>query len=147
MMYKSILVACSVILLQACSGDGVKDKINKAGDVAGQTVGEFAHGVSSGVEKALNLKIELSKALQDSGVSLGKVTIADSSERDNVLQVYMIFAKGISANLTAKAYDQNGAEMGRVKVPVKAGADEAMFVDFIFDPRTNIDNDSKVVIQ
>jgi hypothetical protein len=37
--------------------------------------------------------------------------------------------------------------MGRVKVPVKAGADEAMFVDFIFDPRTNIDNDSKVVIQ
>ena len=147
MMYKSILAACTFFLLQACSGDGVKEKINKAGDVAGQTVGEFAHGVSTGVEKALNIKIELSQALKDSGVSVGKVSIADSGNNDNVLQVYMIFAKGINANLTAKAYDQNGAEMGRVKVPVKAGADEAKYVDFIFDPRTNIDNDSKVVIQ
>ncbi len=146
---KKVIIPLSliVIALAACSGEGVKEKINKAGDVAGQAVGELATGVSQGVEKAMGVKVEVNSALADKGVSTGKISVSDSSATDNVLNVYTVFAKDFDGAITAKVYDQSGAEMGRAKVAVKAMKDEAKFVDFVFDKRTNLDNHCKVVLE
>ena len=136
-----------LILLTSCSGDSVKQKINKAGDVAGQAVGELATGVSTGVEKALGLNVEVIAALAEKGISTGKVTVSDSSATDNVLNVYIIFAREFDGEITAKVFDPQNAEMGRAKVTVKAKKDEARFVDFVFDKHTNLDNHCKVVLE
>ena len=135
------------LLVSACSSGDVKEKINQAGDVAGQTVGEFASGISSGVERAFEVKMELSAPLQAAGISLGKVSLNDSSGHDNILTVYMIFSADFNGMITTKAFDKKGAEMGRVKVPVGKKKEEAGFVEFRFDPRTNIDTDSKIILE
>lgn len=135
------------LLLTACSSGDVKEKINQAGDVAGQTVGEFASGISSGVEKAFEVKIGLNQMLINEGVSIGKVSLNDSGGNDNVLTVYMMFSRDFDRNITAKAFDSKGAEMGRVRAPVRFKTDEAGFVEFRFDPRTNIDSDSKIILE
>lgn len=136
-----------LLLVAACSGDSVKEKINKAGDVAGQAVGELATGVSTGVEKALGLKVEVGSALGAKGVSTGKITVSDSSATDNVLNVYMIFANDFDGDITAKVFDQQDTEMGRSKVKLKAKKDDAQFVDFVFDKHTNLDNHCKVILE
>ena len=71
----------------------------------------------------------------------------DSSGHDNILTVYMIFNTDFNGMITAKAFDKKGAEMGRVKVPVDKKKEEAGFVEFRFDPRTNIDTDSKIILE
>ncbi|MBL7923414.1 MAG: hypothetical protein JNL88_04360 [Bacteroidia bacterium] len=131
----------------ACSGEAVKEKINQAGDVAGQTVGEFASGVKGGVEKAFEINITLSDGLKQQGLSLGKVSLKDSSGNDHVLTVYTIFGKAFNGAVTAKAFDHKDSEMGRVKLEISALKDEARFLEFRFDPRTNIDTDSRIVLE
>jgi len=143
----TVLIPLLLLTFGSCSTGDVKEKLNKAGDVAGQTVGEFASGVSSGVEKAFEVNLTLNPSLAAKGVSLGKVTLRDSAGKDNVLTVYMIFSQEFNSGITAKVFDANNAEMGRVKVQVEAGKDEAKFIEFIFDSRTNIDTDCKVMLE
>lgn len=141
---------CILFLLSfqlACSPIDVKEKINKAGDVAGQTVGEFASGISTGVEKAFEVNVELSEAIKKAGITIGKVTLEDSSGTDNVLTVYMIFDRDFKGSVTAKAFDSKGVEMGRVKTNIQAKKEDAAFCEFRFDKRTNIDTDSKVILE
>lgn len=138
---------CALLLLASCSGDAVKEKINKAGNVAGQAVGELATGVTTGVEKVMGVKVEISPALTEKGISLGKVIVSDSSATDNMLSVYIIFSNAYDGEMTAKVFDQTMAEMGRSKVKTTAGKDEAKFVDFVFDKRTNLDNHCRVIIE
>ncbi len=139
-----LLFTTMVLLLSACSSQDVKDKINQAGDVTGQTIGEFAEGINSGVDKAFELQVEPAPTLIASGVSIGKVSLCDSSGISNVLTVYLIFDKDFNGDITARVFDNKQAEMGRAKVPVNAKKSEAGFYDFRFDPRTRIDADSKV---
>lgn len=144
-----LVIPCSalLLLLTSCSGDAVKEKINKAGDVAGQAVGELATGVSTGVEKAMGVKVEVSPALSGKGISTGKITVSDSSATDNVLNVYTVFGSDFNGTITAKVYDQGNAEMGRSKVQVAAKKEDAKFIDFVFDKHTNLDNHCKVVLE
>ena len=147
-MKQAFIPSCLIcLLLAACSCDSVKQKINKAGDVAGQAVGELATGVSTGVEKAMGVNVEVSAALAEKGISIGKITVSDSSATDNVLNVYTIFSKDFSGSLTAKVFDQANAEMGRSKMTVKAAKDDAQFVAFVFDKHTNLDNHCKVILE
>lgn len=138
---------CTLMLLAACSGDHVKEKLNKAGDAAGQAVGELATGVSAGVEKAMGVNVEVSPALTEKGIIKGKVIVSDSSATDNMLSVYMIFPKGFDGEMTARVFDQGNAEMGRSKVKVTAAGEEAKYVDFVFDKRTNLDHHCRVIIE
>jgi hypothetical protein len=54
---KKIILYTSFLFFGACSPDSIKEKINKAGDVAGQTAGEFIEGASKGVQKAFDIKL------------------------------------------------------------------------------------------
>jgi hypothetical protein len=44
-------------------------------------------------------------------------------------------------------YNSDGVELGRTKAMVQGEAGDAQFVDFIFDKRTNIDRDHKVIME
>ena len=130
-----------------CSSSGVKEKINKVGDVTGQVVGEFATGISKGVEKSLNANVSLSENLKKQGLSLGKITFGnDSSGVDDVLTVYMIFARDFKGYVTAKAFEQGGLEIGRAKKDVTGKKDDAAYFEFRFDKRTNIDSKNKLTV-
>ena len=148
MKIKLIAISGISIFLLSCSSHDVKEKINQAGDVAGQTVGEFASGVSTGIGKAFEMKVELSEELKGKGMSFGKTTVSsDTGATDNLLTLYVIFNQDFDGSLTAKAFDVKGLEMGRTKLNVSGKKDEAKYIEFRFDKRTNIDNDSKLTIE
>jgi hypothetical protein len=53
----------------------------------------------------------------------------------------------MNRNVTMKVLDAEGLELGRTKVLVKGEPGDAKFVDFVFDTRTNIDRDNKIVME
>lgn len=137
-----------MISLTACSGGAVKDGINKAGDVAGQAAGEFVEGAAHGVEKSFELNPVLAPTLQQKGISLGSYNVtSDSLGNDNVLTLYVIFDQPYSGALTAKVFDHKQLEMGRATVETTAAKGEAKYVEFAFDPRADIDSDTKVTLE
>lgn len=138
-MKKLIVPLVLVIGFSSCSSDSIKEKINKAGDVAGQTAGEFIEGASKGVKKAFDVKVKLSDSLVTQGIALGKCSISsDSIGDDNMLLAYIIFNKDFKGILTAKVLDENGLEMGRSKAVVSSTAGNAGFVEFHFDKNTHV---------
>src|SRR6478752_6251285 len=147
-MKNSIVVLCILAVLAACSSDKIKEKINETGAATGEAIGEFSSGVSSGVEKALEVNIEMSEALKTKGITFGKQTISNDAEgTDNLLIVYVIFNQYYKGEMTAKAFYNKGQEMGRVKISVEGKKDEAQYLEFHFDKRTNIDSDSKITLE
>lgn len=147
-MTRCLQVAAVLLLIYSCNSSSIKEKINKAGDIAGQATGEFAEGVAKGVNKAFDVQIDLPQSLKDKGISFGKISVtSDSAGTDNLLSVYVIFNNDFNGTLTAKAFDDKGLEMGRVAVPVEGKASEAKFIDFHFDKRTNIDSKNRLTIE
>jgi uncharacterized protein YaiE (UPF0345 family) len=145
---KSLLFVTACILTAACSSGSIKKKINEAGDVAGQTAGEFFEGASKGVQKAFDVKVSIDPQLKSKGIEFGKTQVSsDSIGTDNLLVVYVIFNQNFKGKLTAKAFDDQSLEMGRSSVEVQGKKDEAKYVDFHFDPRTNLDSKNELIIQ
>lgn len=148
-MRNSIISVFLLSIMAACSSGSIKEKINETGAATGEAIGEFSTGVSSGVEKALEVNLELNESLTSKGITFGKQTISNdpTGGEDNLLIVYLIFEKDFTGSMLAKVYDNKGQEMGRVKIDVQGKKDEAKFVEFHFDKRTNIDSDSKITIE
>jgi hypothetical protein len=135
-------------LLVACTSPETKNNINKVGDAAGQAVGEFVEGVTHGVQKAFDVTVQLPSNLADKGIKIGKTSVtSDSVGTDNLLLVYLIFEKDYSGEMTARAFDNKGLEMGRVAIKVSGKNKEARFFEFHFDRHTNIDSDSKLILE
>lgn len=147
-MNRFIFTLAILTTLQACSSNSVKEKINKAGDVAGQAAGEFIEGATKGVVKAFDVKIDLPKSLEEKGLRFGKATISsDSIGTDNLLTLYVIFKIDFQGKLWAKVFDQDSLEMGRAYVNVTGKKDESLFLDFHFDKRTNIDSKNRISVE
>lgn len=147
-MTKTVFALVTVVFLGGCSPSSIKEKINKAGDVAGQTAGEFLEGASKGIQKAFDVKIVLPEGLKERGIEFGKASVtSDSSGTDNLLLLYVIFNKDFEGKLTAKVFDDKSQEMGRSTVNLQGKKDEASFVEFHFDKRTNIDSKNKLTIE
>lgn len=143
--FYTIIIATSLV---ACSGSDIKENIHKAGDVAGQTAGEFIEGAKTGVEKAFDVKVELNANLKNKGIEFGKTTVSsDTLGEDNLLIVYTIFHSDYNDTIMAKVFDENTQEMGRATAIVSAKKDEAKFIEFHFDKRTNIDSEHKITIE
>lgn len=145
-----ILIALITLATIACNRvkEKAKDAVNTAGDAAGQAAGEFAKGVGDGVEKAFDVSPEYTKAFTDKGLKAGDVKLgSDSNATDNVLNIYIIFEKDFKGNVLAKANNSKGLEMGRSTITIVGKKGEAKYVEFKFDKLTNIDADSKVVVE
>lgn len=135
-------------LLASCSPESIKEGINKTGDIAGQTAGEFVEGVAQGVEKAFELKIKPNASLTGKGISFGKATVkSDTIGTDNLLIVYTIFNKDYSGSITAKVFDEKGIESGRSTVSLNAKANDARHLEFRFDKHTNIESNYSLMIE
>lgn len=147
-MKNILLISVSTLIITACSSADIKEKINKVGDVAGQTAGEFIEGATKGVQKAFDVTITLPKDLKEKGVEFGKATVSsDSVGTDNLLVIYVIFNKDFEGKLTAKVFDELSQEMGRSATTLSGKKDEAKFVEFHFDKRTNIDSKNLLTIE
>ena len=147
-MKQFLFLSALIFLVSACSHESVKEKVNTVGDAAGETAGEFLKGVGSGMDKAFEVKVSSPKYISDKGLEFSKVTINSAGEGiDNMLNVYVIFKKDFSGKLTAKVFDTKEKEVGRVALQVEGKAEDAKYIDFEFDPRTNIDSDFKIIIE
>jgi hypothetical protein len=148
MTIKLLNICFTAVLLSSCSVSSTQDKINKVGDAAGQTIGQFTKGVAGGVSKSFDKTVELSPSLQAKGLKLGKTTLnSDSAGTNHVLLAYLIFDQDLDLTLTAKAFDNKGLEMGRVAATASGKKNEAKFIEFRFDKRTDIEVNSKLVIE
>jgi hypothetical protein len=146
--FKNMLMISAASFVISCSSSSIKEKINQAGNIAGQAAGEFTEGAGKGLVKAFDIKVTISGNLTAQGITLGKTAInSDSSGTDDVLAAYVIFNKAFRGTLTAKVFDDQSLEMGRASVTVDHKAGEAMYVDFHFDPRTNVDSKNLVTIE
>ncbi len=141
-------ISIVITYLSLTSCQSAQEKINKVSEQVGESGGELIKSVSTGVDKAFDVKIDLSANLKEQGLTLGKVTLGnDSGGTDNKVSAYLIFTKDFKGTLVMKAFDNKNLEMGRVKIDIDMKKDDAKFFDFLFDTRTNIDTDSKLTIE
>lgn len=147
-MMKKLFIPIFALFIFSCSTDDIKEGVNTVGNVAGQTAGEFIEGAAKGVEKAFDVKVSMSDALKKDGLEFGKTYItSDSASTDNLLMVYVIFNKEYSDTLKARVFDEKQLEMGRTTAIVQGKKDEAKFVEFHFDKRTNIDSKNVLTVE
>jgi hypothetical protein len=138
----SILFALSVLTITSCS-------IKRTGEKAGEVVGEFVKGASSGVQRPFKVEVKLSDPLKQKGLTLGKILIAsDTLGVDNMVSIYCIFKENFQDTLVLKAFDDENLETGRSKLSIGAKKGDAGYYDFPFDRRTNLDaNDCHLVLE
>lgn len=130
------------VMLSSC------DRLSNSTEKIGETAGDMVKGIESGVKKARAINLSYTESLTEKGISNGKVTLKNDKEgTDNLLSVYLIFSKKFRGKILAKAYDNQGLEMGRSTIKVDAQDGDAGFYDFHFDKRTNIDRDGRIVLE
>ncbi|RYY66714.1 MAG: hypothetical protein EOO12_03420 [Chitinophagaceae bacterium] len=147
---KFLHLVVAALLLGSCNWfkQKTKDTVNKTGEVVGKAGSEFVNGVSKGVEKSFENAVVVSDALKGEGLHTGKVLInGTDSTSDNIVTAYLIFDKDLSHVLTVKVFTAGGQEYGRVSQPVTGKRNEARYVDFVFDKRTNIDGKGTITME
>ena len=132
---KKLLLTAILLLIPAVGCDeGEESAASRVGSKVGETVTDFAQGVGKGIDKEMTVEVELSESLTKRGVSK---TIAKSLGMEHPNQkgisVYLKSTEQFKAKLIAKAFDQNGSEIGRSIVDVELGADDAKHVTFTFE--------------
>ncbi|WP_299335209.1 hypothetical protein [uncultured Psychroserpens sp.] len=145
------IVLLAIFTLFSCQRvkDKTKDTINAGGEVVGKSATEFIEGVSEGIDKTLESRIELSKDLQEKGLSTGKFSIEDNplGGNDNLLTLYIIFDQDFNDIVYAKVFDKNGLETGRAKLEVTGKKGDANYFDFTFGNRVEIEYRSLITIE
>jgi hypothetical protein len=132
----------------SCRTDSGNEKLANASKNVGQSAAKVVSGLKTGIEKVAKINIELSENLKTRGLSLGKTKLdSKNGGRHNMLNVYVIFDKKINKNVIVKVFNNQNEEIGRTKSLISGDAGEAKYFDFIFDKRTNIDRDFKIVME
>lgn len=150
MKIKLLLILSVLLSLCSCNriANKTKEGINKGGEVVGETATEFFEGVSEGVGKTLECDIKLSKNLTELGLKTGVYDISSkSSGNNNKLTLYLIFEKDFNRQISVKAYNKNGLEIGRSSSNIIGNKGEASYFDFEFDDRTDIGFRNKIIIE
>ena len=147
----------SLALLSGC--EQLTDKggatLHKAGETMGRSATVIVDGIGEGIKRADKRTLVVADALQKKGLRTGKFRVdkAESGvtdkdpEGDNRLTVYCIFDQNLDRNVTATLFDEAGEEYGRTKVKLTGRAGDARNVDFIFDPRTDIERGTKITLE
>ena len=144
-MKQIVITLIIAFMITSCNRtkDKAKEVIKGGGEIVGKTVGEFGKGVVEGVEETFQYKIAVSEELKNKGIALGKIEYGDRiGEELNTLSVYVIFNQSFKDTVYLKVYDNNGLEMGRSNLLLEAPKGHAMFYEFKFDLRADIDYDS-----
>ncbi|MBK8339304.1 MAG: hypothetical protein IPK99_04555 [Flavobacteriales bacterium] len=150
-----MILRAAVVLLVAgglwgCSrtAEGAKEVINKGGEIAGTVATEFVEGAASGAEATWAVEVDLDERLANAGLAAGKVIVDpnDASGRANSVAIYLTAKATLNDTITAVAYDNNGAEIGRVRQPpLAAGA--ADYATFQFQDLTDLGRKGRVLLR
>lgn len=146
---RSVILA-SAVLLSACNwaGEKTRDVLNKGGELAGSAATEVIEGVATGVEDTWSVDVRVSEELEAQGLTLGKTSLeSDSAGRTNTLILYLSSERSITDTLTAVAYDQAGAEMGRTTFPLIVPAGSGDFHLLRFQAYTDLERKGRVELR
>ena len=147
---KYLFILATTVLFASCNWakEKVKDTANKSGEIIAETGSEFADGATRGIDNTFRNDVVVSEDLKRSGLKTGKITVRGTdSSTDNILTAYLIFDNAIDRNMSVKVFDGNGQEYGRAMTAVKGEKNEAKYVDFVFDKRTNINSKGKIIFE
>jgi hypothetical protein len=146
-------------LLTGCDELTNRDKLQKAGETVGRSATVIVDGIGEGIKRADKRQLVVGDELKKKGLRTGKFKVdkAESEsggltggkepDGDNRLTVYCIFDKNFDRFVTVTLFDEAGEEYGRTKVKLTGTAGNARNVDFVFDPRTDIERGTKVVME
>jgi len=125
-----LLVA--VIFLAGCGCE--KESLSKrAGKGLGDGISDFVSGVGESVDENLIVELNGSEEMGELGFEATTSKLILLSENaEKVVTVYLVSKKEFSGALLAKAMNEKGREIGRSRVEVEFGADDAKYVDFTF---------------
>lgn len=148
--HRIIIVAFILSGIVGCNGDA-QNKLSNVGETVGEGVTEFAMGIGKGVDNRLEVSIELSPALIQSGIS---TTVAKQTQLQapsanpspKEMTVYFLASTALDGTLVAKAYSTGAREIGRAKAQVSFDVDDAQYVSFSFPPEMDQQGVEKYVI-
>ncbi len=147
-MYRLTLLAITLFTLTGCQQ--IKDKskaaIKEGGNAVGQGASQFVDGVKDGVDLTFQSQIVVDSGLVHAGFRTGKFSIA-KPDSVYILTVYGIYDRTVDRELFVRVYDEKGQEYGRGHTHATGHTGEAGYIDFRFDPRTDIESRSKFVLQ
>lgn len=126
-------IIAAVLLLTGC--DKSDKVIDQAGNAVGKQLSNFSRAVGEGVDQEMLVNVELSSAVTDAGLSSTTAKRLPLGDAKKGISVYFIAAKPISTTLLAKAFNKDGAEIGRSKLEVKLDKDDAKYHNFEFDEK------------
>ncbi|WP_375417647.1 hypothetical protein [uncultured Hymenobacter sp.] len=151
----STLTACERVK------DAAKATVHKTGEVVGSSATVLADGVATGAARAA-ARGELSAALRGRGLQLGKISTGPAAvptpsaptdpglsarPTTNRLTLYVIFNQVFADTITVRLFTSENLEYGRRRVFLRGHRDEARPVDVVFDPRTDFELGTKVVVE
>jgi hypothetical protein len=131
----------TALLLTGCEeGNRVKD----AGSALSRATTDFAAGLGSGVDKGLEVSVELSEKTTALGMTstVGKKLGIDHKG----ITVYLLASQPVKTQLVAKAMNAENEEIGRSVVEADFAADDAKYVTFNFDDEVDIQLAEKYII-
>ena len=130
-MRNTLPVALIVMGFIVGCGDGDESLSRKAGKGIGDGISDFVSGAAESVDE--KLAVELSSSDERAELGFEATTsklVVEGVEK--VVSVYLISSKEFSGVLTAKAFNKEGQEIGRSRVEVQFGPDDAKYVNFKF---------------
>lgn len=124
--------AISVLIITSLGCGGEPGKAKRAGRAVGETVTDFTKGIGSGIDKRLEVEVELSPKAVDLGLSKTVAKGAGIDNKSRGISVYLISQKPVTGKLVAKAFNTDGQEIGRAITEADFAADDAKYVTFRF---------------
>jgi hypothetical protein len=137
-------------------GDAMQEKGTAAAESLTTGLGKVVQGVERGVEKSKRTVV-VSDAARQAGLDVTKVQFAETSMASSVsasepepeaarqgLDIYLISQKAAEGELKVKVLNALDQEIGRAKLAIKQGADEAQYVRIPMPDRVDLHAVSKV---
>lgn len=138
------MIALVLMIASSLGCGGESGKVKRAGRAVGETVTDFTRGVGAGIDKRLEVEVDLSPAVVDLGLSK---TVAKSAGIDTRgVSVYLMSQKPMTGKFVAKALNADGQEIGRSVVEVEFSADDAKYVTFRFGDEMDSQSVERYVI-
>jgi hypothetical protein len=126
----AILGLAASILVYGCGKPG-ENKAKEAGKTVGGTVTDFVSGVGSGADNKMLVNVTVTPEMEKQGLSM--TTAKSTGVGDKGITAYIIAKSAFKGTFISKAFNKEGAEIGRALAEVEFAADDAKYITFKFN--------------
>jgi hypothetical protein len=130
MKTSAVLWLAVAILVTGCGKQG-ENKAKETGKQVGGAITDFAAGVGAGADKSLLANVTLTPEMEKQGLSMS--TAKSKGLGDKGITIYIVAKSAFKGTFLAKAFNKEGAEIGRATADVEFAADDAKYIDFKFN--------------